>query len=391
MNDYFKFSIPESVLREQVSCDETLFSHRSVEGVRAVRHFLRDGVSAGVEVWEISNADVCVWIVPTRGMGIWKVCVKNGADEIRVGWNSPVRDLINPQNVPLFQPDGLGWLRGFNELVARCGLEWNGAPQWDASGNLQFPLHGMIQNTPARALRLEFDDEKREIRLSGVVREARLFFNALELTSTLTLPYDGATFRTTDVVENTSAAPGELELLYHINVGNPVADEGARAFIPFKRCAPRNDTAAAQMQTRLEYLPPQVGRPETCYYYDLAADENGDTAVFLQNPTADFGVALDFNKKEFPCFCQWKCEQARDDGYVTGLEPAINFPNNRDFEKAHGRVARLESKESRAFHLCFSFRRGADEVAREVERINALQALSPSPILETKPLEDWAN
>ena len=49
----------------------------------------------------------------------------------------------------------------------------------------------------------------------------------------------------------------------------------------------------------------------------------------------------------------WKNRQTVDDGYVTGFEPSINFPNPRSFEKAQGRVAELAPGEqaSHAFDL----------------------------------------
>ncbi len=38
-----------------------------------------------------------------------------------MGWDSPVKDVINPSFIELNGRGGLGWLEGFNELVARCG------------------------------------------------------------------------------------------------------------------------------------------------------------------------------------------------------------------------------------------------------------------------------
>ena len=48
-----------------------------------------------------------------------------------------------------------------------------------------------------------------------------------------------------------------------------------------------------------------------------------------------------FLKEQLPCFTLWKCTGARADGYVTGLEPATNYPNPRPFEKERGRVVTL--------------------------------------------------
>ena len=39
---------------------------------------------------------------------------------------------MHPRWVPLSEPSGIGWLDGFDELVARCGLFSHGAPDFDA-------------------------------------------------------------------------------------------------------------------------------------------------------------------------------------------------------------------------------------------------------------------
>ena len=59
-------------------------------------------------------------------------------------------------------------------------------------------------------------------------------------------------------------------------------------------------------------------------------------------PTA--AIALRFNRQELPCFTVWKNTAALEDGYVTGLEPATNFPNFKTFERQQGRVVRSPSR-----------------------------------------------
>src|SRR5262249_33111942 len=56
------------------------------------------------------------------------------------------------------------------------------------------------------------------------------------------------------------------------------------------------------------------------------------------NQASDRGVALHFDRRELPSFTVWKNTAAVTDGYVTGLEPATNYPNFRTFERQQGRV-----------------------------------------------------
>lgn len=369
--------------------DLTRWASPEFPGVSVERKIMRGGPSDGVEVFTLSNPTLSICVMPTRGMGIWRVMVRQGEKMVRVGWESPVPLPVHPRNVPLDQPDGLGWLRGFNELVARCGLESNGAPEFNENGTLRWPLHGRIQNTPAYVVRMEFDAEKREIRLIGVMHEGRLFFNSLELESCLTLPFDGAAFHVDDTVRNLSARPAEFELLYHVNVGQPVADGGSRAEIPCQRIVPRCQWAAQNLAQAPEYHAPVTGEPEMCFFYELAADENGNTQTMLRNPNGDFAMTLGFSVKEFPYFCQWKAQHAAEDGYVTGLEPCINFPNTRSFEKKNGRIAVLEPNASRHFGLDFSFAVTKAEVETAAASVAAIQAKCPDPIAVYGPTLEW--
>ena len=71
-------------------------------------------------------------VLPTRGMGIWRVTAAGRSGTADVGWKSPVRGPVHPAFVDLGEPSGLGWLDGFDEFFVRCGLESNGAPDFDA-------------------------------------------------------------------------------------------------------------------------------------------------------------------------------------------------------------------------------------------------------------------
>ena len=95
----------------------------------------RGGRSEGVHVVEIDNGTMSIDVLPTRGMGIWRV--RRG--EKTLGWQSPVREPVHPAFVPLFDPSGLGWLDGFDELLCRCGLESNGPPEFERHRQAALP------------------------------------------------------------------------------------------------------------------------------------------------------------------------------------------------------------------------------------------------------------
>src|SRR4051812_39790341 len=156
---------------------------------------LRGGRSEGVQAVEIDNGAMCIDVLPTRGMGIWRArrhpspnpSPSTGGEQTEkiLGWQAPAREPVHPAFVPLMEPAGLGWLDGFNELLCRCGLESNGPPEFDDSGRLLRPLHGRIANTPAHYVELAIDEETGELKLRGVIDESRFHFQSLRLTSSL--------------------------------------------------------------------------------------------------------------------------------------------------------------------------------------------------------------
>src|SRR5262249_6770652 len=110
---------------------------------------------------------------------------------------------------------------------------------------------------------------------------------------------------------------------------------------PVRELCPLTPRAAEGIDTHETYLIPTVGYTEQVYCYDLLADARGQTLALLTSRSAERAVALRFGRQELPCFTVWKNTAALEDGYVTGLEPATNYPNFKAFERKQGRVVLL--------------------------------------------------
>ncbi|MCA9092207.1 MAG: DUF4432 family protein, partial [Planctomycetaceae bacterium] len=91
-----------------------------------------------------------------------------------------------------------------------------------------------------------------------------------------------------------------------------------------------------------------------------------------------------FNKQELPCFTVWKNTQAEIDGYVTGLEPATNYPNLKTFERQQGRVVNIPPGGSYSATVEIQIHDNPHGVADVEEWINSLQKTSPS-VVHQKP------
>ena len=197
-----------------------------------------------------------------------------------------------------------------------------------------------------------------------------------------------AGFRIIDEVENPSDSPAEMELLYHINLGQPLLGAGAMVVAPVKTLVPRNARAAEGVATWDSYGPPQPGFAEQVYLMDLLADAQGASRVLLKSPHGERGLSLEFNLQQLPKFTLWKCTQGVKDGYVTGLEPGVNFPNPRSYEKEHGRVVALAPGQRRTFEIGFEVHASAESVAASEAAIRRMQEGKP-PEIHAKPASGW--
>jgi hypothetical protein len=306
---------------------------------------LHGGLREGVDLIEVHNGALYFSVLPTRGMGLWRGEYHGNF----LGWPAPLQGPVHPAFVQLADRGGLGWLHGFDEWLCRCGLAWNGPPGEDAytdrSGRARrdrLTLHGRIANTPAHYVEIRVAlDPPFELSVTGHVEEAGLFGPRLRLASTCTTVPGSNRVVLHDVVENRGGEPAEMELLYHCNVGPPFLGAGSRVVAPVREMAPLNARAAEGIDTFDTYAGPSAGFAEQVYCYDLLADAAGHTLGMLYNRAADRGLVLRFNHKELPCFTVWRNTGALADGYVTGLEPATNFPNFRGFERQQGRVRLL--------------------------------------------------
>jgi hypothetical protein len=357
--------------------------------VAAGKRTWHGGRAEGVTTVELNNGKLMITVVPTRGMGIWWVDLLGDRELKRLGWQSPVRGPVHPSFVNVGEPSGLGWLDGFNEFFVRCGLESNGAPDFDAkTGRLLYPLHGRIANIPARDVELTVDGDKQEMSLRGVVEESRFHFQKLRMTTTITTQLGSSSFTVHDEIENFSSLPATVQMLYHINFGLPLLDAGSRVVAPVKTLVPRTPHAASGIKTWESYTAPQPGFEEMVYFFELNAVADGTTRTLLKNAHSTRGVSLVFNKQQLPYFTLWKDTAAAADGYVTGLEPGTNFPNPRTFETAKERVVKLAPGQKQRFDVTVEIHGSPDEVSAAEAKVAQIQA-GREPKIFDQPQLDW--
>ncbi len=342
---------------------------------------LSGGRRDGVLLVELVAGDTKVFVLPDRGLGIWKVV----AGGVELGWQSPVHGPVHPRFVPLAEPSGIGWLDGFDELVARCGLVSNGAPDFDDAGRLRHGLHGRVANLPAHHLDVTLDDAAGTITLTGAVDETRFLCHALQMTTSLTVAAGRQRVSWTDTVRNISDRPATMQMLYHVNFGPPLLGPGSELVAAVEELAPRDAAAVPDLPTWNRYDAPRAGRGEQVHFLRLRPQPDGRAAAILVAPEGRHGAVVEWRAESLPCFTLWKNQGGLADGYVTGLEPGTNYPNPRSFEEAQGRVVSLAPNQSTRFELAIEHLAGPALVAARARLTGG-----PAPQVHAAPRAGWS-
>lgn len=348
---------------------------------RLGRYRLTQGRQAGCELIIVDFGGGRVAFCPTRGMSICKAEL----DSVPCRWNSPVHGPIHPSLVPLDEPSGIGWLDGFDELLVRCGLQSFGAPDFDSTGRLRFPLHGRIGNIPAENLQIDLDAQNSTLVLIAEVFETRFLVTNLRLRIEYRLKYDHPRIAVRDCVTNLSSKASAMQLLYHINFGLPLLGDGARLLLPAHQIVARDTHAARGLNSWNSYLAPTTGYAEQVYFVQPITDDKGWSHAVLLSPNESSAARVSYQTDTLPFFTQWKNTAAVEDGYVTGLEPATGFPNPHSFEQQHGRVVSLLSGESRQFEVAIEATQQSSRIAQWANEILAIQGELPPTLLASHP------
>lgn len=357
-------------------------------GIKAPQPFtvsmrtLHGGRQEGVSLIEIDNGTMKMTVIPTRGMNVLEAV----AGDVRLGWDSPVDEVVNPAFIELNGRGGLGWLEGFNELVTRCGYEWVGHPGED-NGEL-LTLHGRAANIPASRVVLQIDEKPPyAIRLRGELQEKAFKKVDFSIMTELTTEPGRRGFSLHDTLTNQGDYAQEYQALYHTNFGTPLLEEGARFVAPIKQVSPFNAKAGKELGDWQTYRAPTADYDETVFNVVPFADAQGETLTLLHNRSAELGVTVGFNTRELPVFSLWKNTDTEKQGYVTGLEPGTSYSYNRAYQRPLGLVPTIEPGEQKHFHVSYELLVDKAAVADARSRIESIQAGRPTEVNE-KPMVD---
>jgi hypothetical protein len=313
-------------------------------GVRLVT--LGDGVERGIRLLEFrTGSGLCFTVTVDRAMDIAEVSHAGRA----IGWHSPT----GFRHPGLHEPEGeggLGWVRSFSGFLATGGLDHILGPEEVDASDYGYPrratvrhgLHGRVSGIPAR--------------LTGYGERWEGDHCILWAEGVVTAGYA----RTPHMI------------LYHVNIGYPVLDEGARYLAPIREVvwASHADTLAAQGTGYRTCPGPIPGFREQVWEHDMAADAAGLVPVALVNDRVGLGILVETRQDQLPCALQW--QNFRSGNYVMGIEPVSHHVLGNRFARDRGEMVWLQHGDERRYDVRFAVLDGADAIAGAGARIAAI-------------------
>jgi hypothetical protein len=206
-------------------------------------------------------------------------------------------------------------------LVTTCGLDNVGAPS-EGIG-----LHGTYTFLQAREVETERSTEAVAVR--GVIDEPR----GLTVERELRAAVGSGRVEIVDATVNTSREPLEAPLLYHVNLGWPLWDEGARVETDAGEVLPRDDDAAPHDWS---------AGPEPAALPERVWEHVGATRAAVINERLGLRVTIE---SDLPRLWQWV--DPAPGVYALGIEPANCSVLGRAHDRAEGRLPFLEPEARR--------------------------------------------
>lgn len=373
--------------RREVAARAGVFSQFA--GVRLME--LVDGLERGVRMLEFrTGSGLRFTVMVDRGFDVAE-CEHAGR---AIGWNSAA-GFANPGLHEYEGEGGLGFLRSFSGLLATCGLDHFGFMQSDRADQYGYParktveasLHGRVAFLPARLLGYgeRWDGDECTLFAEAEVRQAAVFGENLALVRRIEAAVGGDGFTIHDRVENRGFARTPHMLLYHVNVGHPVVDEGSRYLAPIEHAIWASH-AGRYREQGVGYRtlpPPQWPFLEQVWQHAMRADADGLVPVAVINDRLRFGFMMESRLSQLPCHLQW--QNFASGGYCMGIEPGTNYVQGKSFARQRGECIELEHGESRQYETRYHVLDGAAAIAAAEARI---RAVGGQPDDDYPPLSD---
>ena len=359
-------------------------------GVRLMT--LGDGVERGIRMLEFrTGSGLRFTVLIDRAFDIADCEFRGQA----IGWHSP-SGFRHPELHEYEGEQGLAWARSFSGLLLTCGLDHILGPEETPADNYNYPgkktvrhsLHGRVSTIPARLT--GYGERWEGDRCILWAEGDRASVGGVRRRSASGSPDRGRRRRRSRSVSPTASSIDGFYrtphmFFYHVNVGYPLLDEGARYLAPIADVVWAAHAGEAYERQGVGYrtVPaPQLNFREQVWQHETAADASGVTPVAIVNDRIGLGFEVTTKKAQLPCLYQWQHFQAG--AYVMGIEPSTHHVLGDLAARERGEMIWLEHGEARDYDVAFRVLDGVEEIAA-AKSASAPRRLNRTKIIPSLP------
>ena len=255
------------------------------------RYTIDGGVEDGLKVVEVNNGILRFILNESKALDVMQLWHK-GTNVSFVSKNG-----FTKRETPFLN-------RFEGGMLYTCGLD-------SVGGREGFELHGTFHNQPARLIECRCDEDG--IKIVAEIQDTSLFGKNLLMRRTVTTNIMGNNLSICDQLFNRGTKDEDYALLYHVNLGYPMLDEGTEIISDPTFIQPRNEWSAKNIDSRTLRTTCIDNHEETCYFI-----KNKTPEISVVNKALQKTFKLSYSDDTLPYFVQWNSSASQD--YALGTE-----------------------------------------------------------------------
>jgi hypothetical protein len=344
--------------------------HKGVHGID-IDKFENPHQIGGIQIATVGPAfgggaaSGCRVALVNTGSGLrYTVALDRGGDIVEASFNQHSLTFLAAGGLkpPSFAYNrDMDWLSNWaGGLVTTCGPHAIGGPHEE--DGVSYGLHGHYSNTPAKLEMLVNPDPrngKREMLLSMVMRDSRVFGPDFEIRRQIQSVLGESQIVIYDQVTNCGDQKMAHHWLYHVNLGYPLLDEGARFIYrgraehwqrPDPPNKPLKDAALNKLKRVEGGRADHVGVGERGMIVEVEPDEAGLCHAGLINSKRRLGLELEYSSNSLPRLANWQHYGPRG-CYVSALEPFNGSLLGREHDTFSGAAPSLAPGQTKKYQM----------------------------------------
>ncbi len=196
--------------------------------------------------------------------------------------------------------------RRFNGgMVYTCGL--------DTVGGRALPVHGKYHNLPAQIDSIISNEKFVEI--NATIKDCAILAQNLVLKRKIYCEYGSGKITIDNKIINQGYVDADYCVLFHMNIGYPMLDEGVKILADIVETEPRTEFAKSQIENCLEIQAPKAGMEEQVFFHKVK-----EGYVKVVNEKIKKVMTFKYDAERLPYFIEWKSMASGD--YALGIEPS---------------------------------------------------------------------